>query len=36
MPTFTIRDKETGRTVTIRGDSPPTESEIAEIFSSTA
>lgn len=35
MPTFTIRDKETGRTLTIRGDSAPTDSEIAELFSST-
>lgn len=35
MPTFTIRDKETGRTITIRGDSAPTESEIADLFSST-
>ena len=35
MPTFTIRDRESGRTMTIRGDSPPTESEMTDLFAST-
>ena len=35
MPTFTIRDKETGRTLTIRGDSAPTDAEISDLFAST-
>lgn len=32
MPTYTIRDKETGRSLTIRGDSPPTDAEIEQLF----
>ncbi len=32
MPEFKIKDPETGRTVTLRGDSPPTEQELIEIF----
>lgn len=35
MPTFTVRDKQTGKTLTIRGDSPPTETEMAELFAPT-
>lgn len=34
MPTYTIRDPETGKTLTVRGDSPPTEQELTELFSS--
>ena len=33
MPIFNIKDNETGRVFKIRADSPPTESEINEIFS---
>lgn len=32
MPDYTIRDPESGRTLTVRGDSPPTEDELAELF----
>lgn len=32
MPDYTIRDPRSGRTVTIRGDSPPTEAELQQIF----
>jgi hypothetical protein len=32
MPDFTIRDPSTGRTVKVRGDSPPTEAELEDIF----
>lgn len=32
MPEYTIRDPQSNRTVTIRGDSPPTESELEQIF----
>lgn len=32
MPEYTIKDGKTGRTVTLRGDSPPTEEELTEIF----
>lgn len=34
MPTYKITDPETGRTVSITGDSPPSEQELNEIFSS--
>jgi hypothetical protein len=34
MPEYTVRDSHSGRTVTLRGDSPPTETELEEIFSS--
>jgi len=34
MPQYTIRDPQTGRTITIRGDSPPTEQELVELFAS--
>lgn len=33
MPIFTIKDNESGRVFKIRGDSPPTEAEMNEIFS---
>lgn len=33
MPDYTIRDPDTGRTVTLRGESPPTEAELETIFS---
>jgi hypothetical protein len=32
MPDYTIRDPKTGRTVTLRGDSPPTAGELEVIF----
>lgn len=32
MPTYTIRDPQTGRSVKLTGDSPPTEQELTEIF----
>jgi hypothetical protein len=32
VPTYTIRDPQTGRTLTVRGDSPPTEAEAAQLF----
>lgn len=35
MPEYTIRDPQTGKTVTVRGDSPPTEAELEEIFGGT-
>lgn len=31
---YTVRDPKTGRTVTLRGDSPPTEAELEHIFAS--
>lgn len=34
MPEYTIKDAQTGRTVTLRGDSPPTEAELSQIFAS--
>ena len=34
MPTYTIRDPQTGRTMRVRGDSPPTEAELSELFGS--
>lgn len=33
MPTYKVRDPSTGKTVTLRGESPPTEQELTEIFS---
>lgn len=35
MPTYRITDPNTGKTLRITGDSPPTEQELEEIFSST-
>lgn len=32
MPTYTVRDPKSGRTVKLRGDSPPTEAELDQIF----
>jgi hypothetical protein len=34
MPKYTVTDPQTGRKVTLTGDSPPTEQELEEIFSS--
>lgn len=34
MPTYSVTDPQTGRKVTITGDSPPTEQELEEIFAS--
>jgi hypothetical protein len=34
MPTYTIRDPQSGRTLTVRGDSPPSESELEQLFAS--
>lgn len=36
MPDYTIRDAATGRTLTVRGDSPPTDAESAELFDKSA
>jgi hypothetical protein len=36
MPTFTIRDSQTGRTVTVQGDAPPTEAEMEQLFAAPA
>lgn len=33
MPEYTVRDPKTNRTVTLRGDSPPSEAELEQIFS---
>ena len=33
MPDYTIRDPRSGRTLTVRGDSPPTEAELDQLFS---
>lgn len=33
MPTFTVTDPSTGRTVTLQGDSAPTEQELEQVFS---
>lgn len=35
MPTFTIRDRSSGKTITVRGDNPPTEAEMSQLFAST-
>ena len=32
MPTYKVTDPDTGRTVKLTGDSPPTENELSEIF----
>ena len=32
MPDYTIRDPKTGRTLVVRGDSPPTEAELVALF----
>ena len=34
MPDYTVRDKETGKTITFRwnGDAPPTDTDLAEVF----
>lgn len=34
MPTYTITDPDTGRSIRITGDGPPTEAELDEIFAS--
>ena len=34
MPEYTVRDPRSNRTVTLRGDSPPTEAELHQIFAS--
>lgn len=34
MPTYRVTDPETGKTVKLTGDSPPTEAELEEIFAS--
>jgi hypothetical protein len=34
MAEYTIRDPKSGRTVTLRGDSPPTEQELEHVFAS--
>ena len=36
MPTYTVKDPQSGRTLKLRGDSPPTEQELEEIFAHTA
>lgn len=36
MPNYKFRDPDTGKTITLVGDSPPTEQELEEIFKSTA
>lgn len=33
MPNYTVTDPDSGRTVTLQGDSPPTEQELNEVFS---
>src|SRR6185503_5987976 len=32
VPDYTIRDPRTGRTVTLRGESPPSEVELEDVF----
>jgi hypothetical protein len=32
MPEYRVRDSRTGRSVTLRGDSPPTEAELEQVF----
>jgi hypothetical protein len=34
MPDYTIRDPQSGKTLTVRGDSPPSEQELEQLFSS--
>lgn len=36
MPTYTVTDPQTQRRVTLKGDSPPSEAELTEIFSKLA
>lgn len=36
MPTYKVTDPQTGRTVRLTGDSPPTEAELNEVFASIA
>ena len=36
MPAYTIKDPQTGRTLKVRGDSPPTEKELDDIFAAEA
>lgn len=36
MPTYTVTDPASGRQLRLTGDSPPTEQELEEVFSSTA
>jgi hypothetical protein len=33
MPTYKVKDPETGKTVSLTGDSPPTEQELNDVFS---
>lgn len=35
MPTYKIKDPQSGKTIRITGDSPPTEQELNQIFAST-
>lgn len=32
MPTYKVRDPQSGRTVTLRGDTPPTEADLDQVF----
>ena len=32
MPDYTFRDPQSGKTLTVRGDSPPSEAELAQLF----
>ena len=32
MPTYKVTDPDTGRTLSLTGDAPPTEAELEEIF----
>jgi len=34
MPTYTVRDPQSGKTVKLTGDSPPSEKELEQVFSS--
>lgn len=36
MPTYTITDSQTGRTLRVQGDSPPTEEEAQQLFAASA
>lgn len=36
MPTYTVRDPQSGKTVKLTGESPPTEAELTQIFGSLA
>lgn len=36
MPEYTIRDPKSGKTIILRGDSPPTEQELEQIFAVTS